>query len=500
MASNEQRAWAFLKSKGFNDYAAAGIMGNLYAESGIRPDNLQNNYEKKLGLTDTEYTAAVDNGSYTNFVHDSAGYGLAQWTYYSRKQNLLSYAQAKGVSIADLDMQLEYLYKELSSSVVIMDILREANTVREASDCILLKFERPADQSEAARVKRAGYSQTFYDRYTKTSSTAAANNEGGKMITKDFIAGNINGIAINSTIKAAAANYKAESQRSVKYIVMHYTGNTKDTAVANAKYFANGSRQASAHFFVDDSNIYQSVGLKNTAWHCGSNTYYHKECRNSNSFGIEMCCTAGNYKISATTKENAAYLCAYLCKMLGIAAGAVSKYVVRHYDVTGKKCPAEMAGENNAEWAKFLEDVAKILGGSAPEHNEPVQQPTFKATGTAVTTANLRMRAGAGTSFSTLLIVNKGCTVQVDSTVVNGWYHCKYGNVVGYMSGNYLKNVQTTSSTPAATRTHKVKSGDTLSQIAKKYGTTVNAIVLANRSKYPKITASYIVVGWELVV
>ena len=131
---------------------------------------------------------------------------------------------------------------------------------------------------------------------------------------------------------------------------------------------------------------------------------------------------------------------------------------------------------------------------------QAVQQPTFKATGTAVTTANLRMRAGAGTSFSTLLVVNKGCTVQVDGTVVNGWYHCKYGNVVGYMSGNYLKNVQTTSSTPAATRTHKVKSGDTLSQIAKKYGTTVNAIVLANRSKYPKITANYIVVGWELVV
>jgi len=130
----------------------------------------------------------------------------------------------------------------------------------------------------------------------------------------------------------------------------------------------------------------------------------------------------------------------------------------------------------------------------------PVQQPVFKATGTAKTTANLRMRAGAGTSFNTLLVVNKGCTVEVDGTVVNGWYHCKYGNTVGYMSGNYLKNVQTTSSTPAATRTHKVVKGDTLSQIAKKYGTTVNAIVLANKSKYPKITANYIVVGWELVV
>ena len=67
------------------------------------------------------------------------------------------------------------------------------------------------------------------------------------------------------------------------------------------------------------------------------------------------------------------------------------------------------------------------------------------------------------------------------------------------MSGSYLK--KDNSSTPAAaTRTYKVKSGDTLSKIAKQYGTTVNAIVKANKSKYPKITANYIVAGWELIV
>ena len=130
---------------------------------------------------------------------------------------------------------------------------------------------------------------------------------------------------------------------------------------------------------------------------------------------------------------------------------------------------------------------------------QPVQQPTFTATGTMVTTANLRLRAGAGTTYSTLLVVNKGTKVEIDGRVVNGWYHCKYGNTVGYMSGSYLK--KDNSSTPAATtRTYKVKSGDTLSKIAKQYGTTVNAIVKANKSKYPKITANYIVVGWELIV
>lgn len=84
-AADPKVIWDFFKSQGLNDYGIAGLMGNLYAESGLKPTNLQNTYEKSLGYTDAEYTAAVDQKLYTNFVNDSAGYGLAQWTYYSRK-------------------------------------------------------------------------------------------------------------------------------------------------------------------------------------------------------------------------------------------------------------------------------------------------------------------------------------------------------------------------------------------------------------------------------
>lgn len=66
--NNEEKIWNYLKGAGLNDCGAAGLMGNLYAESGLRPDNLQNTYEKKLGMTDTSYTAAVDGGTYTGFV------------------------------------------------------------------------------------------------------------------------------------------------------------------------------------------------------------------------------------------------------------------------------------------------------------------------------------------------------------------------------------------------------------------------------------------------
>lgn len=107
--SNEEKIWNHLYAKIGNPYGVAGLMGNLYAESTLNPKNLQQTYEKKLGYTDDTYTAAVDDGSYTNFVKDSAGYGLAQWTYWSRKQALLTYAQGKGASIGDLETQLDFL-------------------------------------------------------------------------------------------------------------------------------------------------------------------------------------------------------------------------------------------------------------------------------------------------------------------------------------------------------------------------------------------------------
>lgn len=146
MASNEQLIWQFLKNQGFTDAGAAGMMGNLFAESALSPINLQNTYEKKLGYSDSAYTTAVDNGTYTNFVKDSAGYGLAQWTFWSRKQNLLNYAKSKGVSIGDLNMQLEFLMQELNAGYKsLLNILKTTNSVSEASNGVLLQFERPAD-------------------------------------------------------------------------------------------------------------------------------------------------------------------------------------------------------------------------------------------------------------------------------------------------------------------------------------------------------------------
>lgn len=164
--TNEEIIWNFLLGKIGNEYGVAGMMGNLYAESGLRPDNLQNTYEKRLGYTDASYTAAVDNGTYKKFGTDSAGYGLAQWTYHTRKKALLAFAQSKKKSVGDLGMQLEFLYEELSESYkgVFAD-LKSAKTILAASNSVLMKFERPANQSAAVQNKRAAYGQKFYDKY-----------------------------------------------------------------------------------------------------------------------------------------------------------------------------------------------------------------------------------------------------------------------------------------------------------------------------------------------
>ena len=101
-----------LIAAGLTTEGACAILGNVQAESGFVPNNLEDSFNTRLGMSDEQYTAAVDNGSYTNFTTDGCGYGLAQWTYGTRKEKFLEYIKAHGKSIADLDGQINFLIKE----------------------------------------------------------------------------------------------------------------------------------------------------------------------------------------------------------------------------------------------------------------------------------------------------------------------------------------------------------------------------------------------------
>jgi len=151
------------------------------------------------------------------------------------------------------------------------------------------------------------------------------------------------------------SNYKQSRNTDIKYIVIHYTGNKGDTALNNVKYFANNTVKASAHFFVDENSIYTSVPVNDTAWHCGGGLQgskghaWYGKCTNSNSIGVEMCLLDKSGNVRNGTIAKAVEVTKYLMNMYNIPA----ENVIRHWDVTGKSCPAPMTGDNNAYWEDF---------------------------------------------------------------------------------------------------------------------------------------------------
>lgn len=174
----EKVLWEYLISLGFTEQAAAGIMGNTHAESANRPDNLQNSGNTRLNMTDDQYTKAVDNGTYSaqSFIHDQQGYGLCQWTYWSRKKALLDMAKKKCKSISDIYIQADYMVKELKQYGIYKKIV-SSKDIKYVTKVILLEFEKPASvlrktEEEVQTVidDRYMYANVIYNKYHNTLS------------------------------------------------------------------------------------------------------------------------------------------------------------------------------------------------------------------------------------------------------------------------------------------------------------------------------------------
>lgn len=164
-AETEKAMYKYLTEElGLNCAAACGVLANINAESAFKSTNLQQTYEKSLGFTDATYTAAVDNGTYDNFVRDAAGYGLAQWTYWSRKQKLLDYAKSKGKSIGDAEMQFQFFGQEIKGYSAVWNTLRSVPNTAEgaykAAYDVCYHYEAPANK--AVRAEERGKSAKKY--------------------------------------------------------------------------------------------------------------------------------------------------------------------------------------------------------------------------------------------------------------------------------------------------------------------------------------------------
>lgn len=140
---------------------------------------------------------------------------------------------------------------------------------------------------------------------------------------------------------------------TVVYIVIHYTGNVRDTAKNNAKYFATtNTRAAGAHFFVDKKGeVWKSVHMNRVAYSVGGNLYtklngaatYYGKCTNANSISIELCDCLGN--VSWKQMLAVRQLVKHIQRKCPNA-----KTIIRHWDVNGKECPGPMTGRNNKKW------------------------------------------------------------------------------------------------------------------------------------------------------
>ena len=139
---NEKIVWKFLKKEGLTDAGASGLMGNLQAESNMRSVLYENIYKPQFG-SDQDYVDAVNNGTYTNFVDDGIGFGLAQWSYPSRKEGLLELCKGK---IGDLDCQLRYLMKELKNDFEeILAMLKTSTDLYACTIKVMTDFERTGE-------------------------------------------------------------------------------------------------------------------------------------------------------------------------------------------------------------------------------------------------------------------------------------------------------------------------------------------------------------------
>ncbi len=444
--NTEERIWSFLKAQGLTDAGAAGLMGNLYAESGLRPNNLQNSYEGKLGMADAEYTERVDSGSYTNFAHDCAGYGLAQWTYHTRKANLHKFAKDAGKSIGDLEMQLGFLMQELSTSYkTVLATLKTATSVRAASDAVLLQFERPADQSEAVKAKRAGYGQKYFDKYAQK----------GSVNTMGFSNSPL------ATVKLISPNKTVGRNHAIDTITIHcFVGQV--TAKRGCEVFQPSSKGASCNYVVGyDGSIGLCVEEKDRSWCTGGYDKNGNPIRVNGVSGKSNDYQAVTIEVASDTKHPYAItekamaalieLCTDICRRNGIkkllwsgdknlVGNPAKQNLTVHRWFANKACPGDYIYQRLGDIAAKVNAKLGATGAAPVQPSAPVSSVPYKV---RITAADLRIRKGPGTNTA---IVQNAITPGVYTIVSEAtgpgatlWGKLKSGK--GWVSLDFCKKI-----------------------------------------------------------
>lgn len=158
-STNQQKVWSFLKQKGLTDAQVAGIMGNIEQESRFNPS--------------AEQMKGKFNG----------GKGLVQWDG-ARRNQLYDFAKSKGKAWTDIEVQLEFLWKELNSTeAAALTYLRRTTNAVQAAQVFQQKFERAGVPNQGARNSAASkYYNQFKGKssFVSNGSTTSFNQHAGK--------------------------------------------------------------------------------------------------------------------------------------------------------------------------------------------------------------------------------------------------------------------------------------------------------------------------------
>ena len=404
--SIEQDFWNYFENKGFSRQGIAGMMGNVYKESHFKTNNLQDDYNKSLHMSDEEYTNTVDNGTYQNFPGDSAGYGLVQWTYGPFKRDLLNLCRSRNKSISDKNCQFDQLYSHLQSEGL-LNTIKNATNVAIATEFFMKKFEKPRDQSQQAVNERVQYAEKYFNLFNNN------NNNSSK--------GGIYGMKYNTSnpplicMQTNSTCYQGTNKMAVKGVLWHSTGANNKTIkryvqpseddpnydVLIEKIGSNPNRndwnhiamQAGLNAWVGtlaDGSVasVQTMPWDYKPWGCGSGS---KGSCNNGWIQFEICednLVDGNYFMKVY--REACELTAYLCKLYNInPLGSVQVNGIAVPTILCHQDSYQLGlGTNHSDvyhwftkYGKTMNDVrtdvAKLLGNNFVPSNQEDEEDNF---------------------------------------------------------------------------------------------------------------------------
>ena len=460
MAGNEARVWDFLWERIGNPYGVAGLMGNLQAESGMNPQNLQNSFEGPIGMNDRQYTEAVDSLAYQKdeFVGDGAGYGIAQWTYWSRKRGLYEYAEETGRSIGDLGMQLEFLWKEIGQEYKhVLLVLLNAKSVREASDAVMLEYEKPADQSDANRERRAALGGRIFNEFWGDTARGAHAEDESLPPREKAASGPV--LTVYRRFFYDSDCYKQGTRMTPAGVQVHSTGANNPWLrryvqpddgrigknVNNNSHNGPGNVCANAYIGKQSDGtvaVYEALPWDMRCWLSGSGN-----SGNANRLGyvgFEVC--EDGLKDRAyfdAAMDQAVLLTAWLCQAYGIGIDAVRDHAELH----------EMGlASNHSDITHWLSKFGLNMGwfrdrvkGAMKEHITveyiDCDEITVLYQARVIGGGRLNIRSGPGTKYSSLGQAADGSILDVLEETNADWARVRQGDLSGYAMRAYLEKV-----------------------------------------------------------